>query len=129
MNDYIPYHWRDCTFWRNPETGNFEVYGFPLTDYTLRLWKLQELGVWCLDAECPGADVFSISAHKLYRDWTFLELAALASICVKGEFDLSILHAAGHPTTKLIRAHAIFLSKIPPAWLDSVEPKNSSAKI
>ena len=124
--DFTPHEWLGCTYWRNPKNGNFEVYGFPLTDYTFRLWRLEEFGVWLLDAEHPGADIFAISAHKLYCDWTFSELAALASICAKAEFDLSILHDIGHPDLKSILSHAVSLAQNPPEWLGSFESKNSS---
>jgi hypothetical protein len=129
MNDYIPHHWQGCTFWRDPETGNFEAYGFPLTDYTFRLWKLQELNTWLLDVSSPGADVFSISAHKLYCDWTFLELLSLAAVCLSQSLDVSILHELGHPELKLIISRATLWSQSPPEWLDSIEPKISSGEI
>lgn len=127
QNTHIPYEWLGCTFWRIPETGNFEVYGFPLTEYTFRLWYLEEFGVWMLDAWHPDNEHMSISAHKLYMDWTFLELAALTVICSRDKFDLSILHAAGHPDLKNIMSHAISLAQTPPEWLGSIELKNSSA--
>ena len=126
QNTHIPYEWLGCTFWCNPETGNFEVYGFPFTDYTFRLWRLEELSAWVLDAWHPGADVFAISAHELYRDWSVQELAALTVICSRAEFELSILHEVGHPELKSIMSHAISIAQNPSEWLGSIELKNSS---
>ena len=125
MKNHIPYVWCDYTFWRNPETGNFESYGFPFTDYTFHIYKLYDLNIWILDINHPERSVFAVSSYPLYHDWSCVELLSLVVVCMRYFFDVRILSNSNGITQSII-TEALELSKNPPIWLDSLELENSS---